>query len=176
MTKRISKSKKQNVALLALLSFIFIVFVFVTMFFDGAVLKDSSGNITNSVKGYDLAFGKEYVNSSMLTGSLKANIVLAVGYILPLILMLFILVAAFIGKMKLLSGLSLLMALSLIVSTIGIFTIPTMSKFSVSLLGVNQVSTLKDLDYELSLLSILAGVGSGLGFISSLSLAFSTRK
>ncbi|HMM00868.1 MAG TPA: hypothetical protein PKC96_05970 [Bacilli bacterium] len=176
MAKRISKSKKKNVVLLALLSFVFIIFVFVTMFFDGAVLKDSSGNITDSIKGYDLAFGKEYINSSVLTGSLKANIVLAIGYILPLVLMVFILVAAFMGKMKLLSGLSLLMALSLIISTIGFFTIPTMSEFSVSVLGVNQISTLQDMDYELSLLSILAGVGAGLGFISSLSLAFSTRK
>lgn len=156
-----AKDKKLLLQVLGYVSLLLAVVVFFMMFLNGAVLKNDDGEVVEALKGSLISFGGEHS-----IGKFNFNFLAVVGFLLPLVLALVVLVLNLLGKGKLAGFVSIGLIVAFILSTVGCFTILSTAKFSVTVLGITATKSLKEIGgSQLGVGAILGGVASILGIL-----------
>ena len=162
---------------LIFVTFLAAVFVFITMFLDAAVITNSNGEVTSSIIGTDAAFGKSVFDWGLASGDINFNILLALGYLLPVIGAVLLLIGGFVGGRKVAGILSSILFLFFILSAVAMFTLLSTTTVTASILGVDtDPQALSDLGagYELSVYAMAAGAVAVVGAVGSLGVAISS--
>lgn len=162
------KKQRFNIQLvLSLIPFIIALGLFVFMFLNAVVLKNNSGDIVGEYTGAQVAFG---FRKSGILGDLviKFNLLYVLVYLLPLLLTIAVVVLGILKKDKLASILAILLTVSFVFSTIGLFIIPASTNLYTET-GIGTVlNSLDELGYELSITTIIAAILSIVATLASL--------
>lgn len=162
------KKQSRNIQLVfSLVPFIIALSLFVFMFLNAVVLKNNDGEIIGQYTGAQVAFG---FRQSGILGDLviKFNLLFVLVYLLPLLLTVSVVVLSILKKEKLASILAILLTVSFVLSTIGLFIIPSSTNLYVETGIGTAFDSLAELGYQLSATTIVAAILSIIATLVSL--------
>lgn len=160
---------KKNTLVNQILGFVPLVLaliLFLMMFADGAVLRDSDGAIQSTVAGTKLAFGQSQTALG-IESRYNANVLLMLSFLLPLIVALAAMILHLVGQQKVAFWLDIALLVVFLLAIIGMFTAVSVSSVSVVAGGTTTTSTLKDGGWTLGAGTITGGIFAILGFLAT---------
>lgn len=161
------KQSRNTQLILSLIPFVIALSLFVFMFLNAVVLKNNDGDIIGQYTGAQVAFG---FRQAVIVGDLviKFNLILVLAYLLPLLLTVSIVILGILKKDKLASILAIVLTVSFVLSTVGLFIIPSSTNlYTVTGIGT-LFNSLAELGYQLSITSIIAAILSIIAALVSL--------
>lgn len=135
--------------------------VFIMMFLPAIVAKEPDGSIFDSISGTWIAFGHVENLFLGITVTIKMNLLVLLGYFLPLVVAIVALVLDYLNKKSLKIIVKILFLGSFVVTAIALFTI-----LSTEFTSVGQVQSFAEVgNHNLGIGSILGAIFAILGFV-----------